>query len=79
MFPVGGGRVLAQQSDDFQNARTDIGFHDQAFPVVSKLKICICVDSIPLSSDYIHATAVVKKTHVKREVEIDASIILYFK
>uniref|UniRef100_A0A915EDV8 DOMON domain-containing protein n=1 Tax=Ditylenchus dipsaci TaxID=166011 RepID=A0A915EDV8_9BILA len=42
LYPVGGGRVLARKSQDFKNAKTPIGYHDQIHPVSSKTKICIC-------------------------------------
>ncbi|VDM93706.1 unnamed protein product, partial [Onchocerca ochengi] len=42
LFPVGGGRVLARKSQDFQNAKTPIGYHDLYQPKVSRTKICIC-------------------------------------
>ncbi|CAJ0576519.1 unnamed protein product, partial [Mesorhabditis spiculigera] len=41
LYPIGGGRVFARNTQDFANARTPIGYHDQA-PKVSKNKICIC-------------------------------------
>uniref|UniRef100_A0A915PXC5 DOMON domain-containing protein n=1 Tax=Setaria digitata TaxID=48799 RepID=A0A915PXC5_9BILA len=42
LFPVGGGRVLARKSQDFQNSKTPIGYHDLYQPKVSRTKICIC-------------------------------------
>lgn len=42
LFPIGGGRVLARKSQDFQNPKTPIGYHDLYQPRVSRTKICIC-------------------------------------
>ncbi|MCP9263742.1 Teneurin-a [Dirofilaria immitis] len=42
LFPIGGGRVLARKSQDFQNAKTPIGYHDLYQPKISRTKICIC-------------------------------------
>lgn len=51
LFPVGGGRVLARKSQDFQNAKTPIGYHDLLSPKISPTKICICDgNNIPLMS-----------------------------
>ncbi|VDK81473.1 unnamed protein product, partial [Litomosoides sigmodontis] len=52
LFPVGGGRVLARKSQDFQNARTPIGYHDLYQPKVSRTKICICDENgVSIASD----------------------------
>uniref|UniRef100_A0A1I7VHX5 DOMON domain-containing protein n=1 Tax=Loa loa TaxID=7209 RepID=A0A1I7VHX5_LOALO len=52
LFPVGGGRVLARKSEDFQNAKTPIGYHDLYQPKVSRTKICICdQNGISIASD----------------------------
>ena len=42
LFPIGGGRVLARQEEDFEDPHTAIGFHDRYPPRASKDKICIC-------------------------------------
>lgn len=42
LFPVGGGRVLARTSKDFQDKTTPLGFHDQTLPKISRDLICIC-------------------------------------
>ncbi|TMS34383.1 hypothetical protein L596_001992 [Steinernema carpocapsae] len=42
LFPIGGGRVLARKSQDFQNVKAPIGYHDLYQPRVSRTKICIC-------------------------------------
>ncbi|KAL3995632.1 DOMON domain family protein [Acanthocheilonema viteae] len=52
LFPVGGGRVLARKSQDFQNAKTPIGYHDLYQPKVSRTKICICdQNGVSIASD----------------------------
>ncbi|VDO81007.1 unnamed protein product, partial [Onchocerca flexuosa] len=52
LFPVGGGRVLARKSEDFQNPKTPIGYHDLYQPKVSRTKICICdQDGISIASN----------------------------
>jgi hypothetical protein len=42
LFPVGGGRILARTSAEFQDLHAPIGYHDHATPRVSREKICIC-------------------------------------
>ena len=50
LFPIGGGRVLARRSEDFQNPKTPIGYHDLNEPKVSKSKICICDNNVPIAA-----------------------------
>uniref|UniRef100_A0A7E5A0L2 TIL domain-containing protein n=1 Tax=Panagrellus redivivus TaxID=6233 RepID=A0A7E5A0L2_PANRE len=54
LFPVGGGRVLARKSQDFQNPKTPIGYHDLKEPKVSKTKICICDEHDNMIADIPH-------------------------
>lgn len=42
MFPVGGGRILTRKSQDFENPKTPIGFHDTQTPERSAVPVCIC-------------------------------------
>ncbi|VDN83646.1 unnamed protein product, partial [Brugia pahangi] len=52
LFPIGGGRVLARKSQDFQNAKTPIGYHDLYQPKISRTKICICdQNGVSIASD----------------------------
>uniref|UniRef100_A0A915A5V3 DOMON domain-containing protein n=1 Tax=Parascaris univalens TaxID=6257 RepID=A0A915A5V3_PARUN len=52
LFPIGGGRVLARKSQDFQNPKTPIGYHDLYQPRVSRTKICICdQNGVPIASE----------------------------
>ncbi|CAG9532242.1 unnamed protein product [Cercopithifilaria johnstoni] len=52
LFPVGGGRVLARKSQDFENAKAPIGYHDLYQPKVSRTKICICdQNGVSIASD----------------------------
>uniref|UniRef100_A0A0N5AE40 TIL domain-containing protein n=1 Tax=Syphacia muris TaxID=451379 RepID=A0A0N5AE40_9BILA len=52
LFPIGGGRVLARRTHDFQSAKTPIGYHDLYQPRVSRSKICICdKNGVPVASE----------------------------
>lgn len=42
MFPVGGGRILTRKSQDFENPKTPIGYHDLKAPERSAVPVCIC-------------------------------------
>ncbi|KAE9553017.1 hypothetical protein FO519_003778 [Halicephalobus sp. NKZ332] len=61
LFPIGGGRVLARRSEDFQNPRTPIGYHDLNEPKISTSKICICENNIPIA-------AIPHKVRARRQV-----------
>lgn len=42
LFPIGGGRILTRTSQDYENPRTPIGFHDLKAPERSTVPVCIC-------------------------------------
>ncbi|MFH4983592.1 hypothetical protein AB6A40_010301 [Gnathostoma spinigerum] len=73
LFPIGGGRVLARKSQDFQNPRTPIGYHDLYQPRVSRTKICICdQDGVPIGSEESTGSArVARQAADPFEVQID--------
>lgn len=42
MFPIGGGRILTRTTQDFENPKTPIGYHDLKSPERSVVPVCIC-------------------------------------
>lgn len=48
LFPIGGGRILAQKNSQFENPKTAIAYHDQKSPISTSIPVCICDDGKPV-------------------------------
>uniref|UniRef100_A0A1I7S993 DOMON domain-containing protein n=1 Tax=Bursaphelenchus xylophilus TaxID=6326 RepID=A0A1I7S993_BURXY len=48
VFPVGGGRILAQTNSQYENPKTPIAYHDRQAPERSAVPVCICENNQPI-------------------------------
>ncbi|CAD5212959.1 unnamed protein product [Bursaphelenchus okinawaensis] len=48
VFPVGGGRILAQNNGQYENPKTPIAYHDRQAPERTAVPVCICHNDKPV-------------------------------